>query len=120
MQRYSLPWQALRPGRSLAEIAAAFPAGSGPPGSGGRRPRQAFAPRALHALDEFAAVLANSGGVLDAVALELLLHFVLTHLSEPERQALGRHSTFGVLRACFANMPPAPWTRALSRTRASR
>ncbi len=60
-----------------------------PPGNEGpKRPRQAFTPQALRALDEFAAVLLGSGGVLDGVALELLLHFALSHLTEPERQAL--------------------------------
>ena len=82
--------QALRPGATLDEIAAALSVRWAPAGAGGgpKRPRQAFTPQALRALDEFAAVMLASLGLLDGAALELLLHFMLTHLTDAERQAL--------------------------------
>jgi ATP-dependent Clp protease ATP-binding subunit ClpA len=82
--------RALQPGCSAAGVLAAFSAfrGAIAPGAGPKRPRHGFSPPALRALDEFAAVLLGSGGALDGVALELLLHFALSHLTDAERQAL--------------------------------
>jgi len=83
--------QALRSGASLADLAATLSARSGlhTPGGGARRPRQAFTPQAIRVLEEFAVVLRGSGCVLDRVALELLLHVTLKHLTAAESQALG-------------------------------
>jgi ATP-dependent Clp protease ATP-binding subunit ClpC len=81
-------------------LSQALPKGVGPekliqlPGDGqscfqanDRQPnREAFSPAALRSLDEFQAVLRGSGGVFSEVALELLLHFVLSHLEEDEKR----------------------------------
>jgi ATP-dependent Clp protease ATP-binding subunit ClpA len=50
--------------------------------------RESFTRLALQALDGCAAVLESLGGALDNVALELLLHFALLHLSDEDRLAL--------------------------------
>jgi ATP-dependent Clp protease ATP-binding subunit ClpA len=83
---------ALRPGGSLEELMAVLPPRreGGESGDYAKRPRQAFTPQALRVLDEFSAILSGSGGVLERVALELLLHLSLTSLSEAERQVLAR------------------------------
>src|SRR5262245_38928540 len=78
--------RALRAG-TAADLHSALPA-PGPDGSRRSRGRDGFAPNALRAIDEFGAVLRGSAGVLDGVALELLLHFALTHLSADERATI--------------------------------
>jgi ATP-dependent Clp protease ATP-binding subunit ClpA len=52
------------------------------------RSRASFTPDALHALDDFARALDDSGGTLDRVALEVLLLCVLARLDGPDREAL--------------------------------
>ena len=50
--------------------------------------RQDFSPESLKALDGFWSVLRGSGGVLQAVSLDLLLHFCLINLSDSEASEL--------------------------------
>jgi ATP-dependent Clp protease ATP-binding subunit ClpA len=82
--------QALPPGCSLEGILQAVEAHRPP--SGGkteqRLSRESFTRALLQALDEFQAVFRGSGGVLDRVALPLLLFCVLAHMDEQERRLL--------------------------------
>jgi ATP-dependent Clp protease ATP-binding subunit ClpC len=82
--------QTLRPGESLDKLATWLSAGRTASGarSDSNRSRRSFTPQALRALDEFAAVLSGGGGMLDGVALELLMHFMLANVTDAERAAL--------------------------------
>lgn len=89
---------ALRTG-SVDDLVAPHPP---PAAGGGPRGRDAFTPTALRALDEFAAVLRGSGGLLDPAALELLLHSALTHLDAADRAAVPALDAGAAARALHA------------------
>ncbi len=73
---------------SLEEMIEGFPITELPADPITKKSRQHFSPEALRALDEFAAVLRGSGGLLNPVAPELLLHFVLVHMEPSGRESL--------------------------------
>jgi ATP-dependent Clp protease ATP-binding subunit ClpA len=50
--------------------------------------RESFAPALLEALDEFTAIVESFDGAFNGVALELMLHSVLSHLDGGERERL--------------------------------
>jgi ATP-dependent Clp protease ATP-binding subunit ClpA len=117
--------QALRPGFSLGELTSSLPIiethGSQPSYA---RTREGFTTPALQVLDEFNAILAGSGGVLESVSLELLLHLALAHMPESERNQLAAINSskatkffrelVGVAmapRAGHSQVPPAEDTR---------
>jgi ATP-dependent Clp protease ATP-binding subunit ClpA len=80
--------RALRHGGSLERLMDAASIG-GPASRGGPSLpmiRESFAPAALEALDEFTAVVESCEGAFDAVTLELMLHFVLSHFDDSERR----------------------------------
>jgi ATP-dependent Clp protease ATP-binding subunit ClpA len=81
---------ALRPGFAPQDLLGTIEASRAPPAAGPRASRQpaVFAPQTVQALHEFDAILEGSGGVLDGVALELLVFCVLTHLDEQEQRIL--------------------------------
>src|SRR5262249_8371451 len=73
---------------SLDDLAAALPQEANLQDQQRTRMRTEFAANTLRSLDEFAAVLRGSGGVLTSVSTELLLHFVLQFLEAEERERL--------------------------------
>jgi ATP-dependent Clp protease ATP-binding subunit ClpA len=99
----------LRNGATLADVLQGITPVSAPsrPERPAQQTRDAFAPRLLKALDEFEAVLHEGGGLFDQVALELLLHAVLTNLAEEERHALA-----GLDSAAVLNQLRGPLARA--------
>jgi ATP-dependent Clp protease ATP-binding subunit ClpA len=113
--------QVLPPGVALEEILHAIEADRAP--SGGRQDerlsRQSFAPPLLQALDEFQAILRGSGGVLDPVALQLLLFCVLGPMEEQQRRRLRpldvqRAATLFREQVAQVMEPPSPDSRKSS------
>jgi ATP-dependent Clp protease ATP-binding subunit ClpA len=78
--------QSLRPGCALADLAGPIVVAA--PRPAGPRPRTAFDPHFLAAVDDFEQVLDQGGPGFAEVTLELLLHLVLARLGADDRHRL--------------------------------
>jgi ATP-dependent Clp protease ATP-binding subunit ClpA len=87
--------QAMRPGASLQDLQQSWQGDRSNAATINTAPwnRGAFSANTLQALDAFDAAIHEAAGALDAVALELLLHYTLAFLDESERQELAALDT---------------------------
>jgi hypothetical protein len=77
----------LRPGKSLQDVLAAFPAPTTTAPAPAPLTRESFTPQALDALEEFDTVFHESIDLLDAVALEVFLLCVLLQVDDQDQAA---------------------------------